>query len=93
MTPEQRVADAFRLTALKLEDAIERGRHSGKIDAEDLRETLLSIADDLDPLVMNSLEREAACLICDERDSDGLIYQDTETVRSDTRETIYDPEM
>ncbi|MDB5388873.1 MAG: hypothetical protein JWM11_4519 [Planctomycetaceae bacterium] len=51
MTPEQRVADVFRLTALKLEDALERGKHSGQIDAEDLLQTLLSIADYLDPPV------------------------------------------
>jgi hypothetical protein len=55
MTTEQRVADAFRLVALKLEYAIERGRRTKQIDAEDLLQTLLSIADDLDPQV-----REAA---------------------------------
>ena len=49
MTPEQRVADACRVVALRLEEALERGRRSAHIDAEDLRETLLAVADELDP--------------------------------------------
>jgi predicted metalloprotease len=36
MTTEQRVANAFRLVALKMEDNIERGRHTKRIDAKDL---------------------------------------------------------
>jgi hypothetical protein len=48
-TPEQIVADAFRVVAMRLEEALERGRRSTKLDANDLLETLLSIADELDP--------------------------------------------
>ena len=51
MTPEQKVADAFRVVAMRLEDALERGRRSTSIDANDLLETLLSVADQLDPPV------------------------------------------
>lgn len=51
MTTEQKIADAFRVVALRLEDAIERGRRSNRIDANDLLETLLSVADQLDPAV------------------------------------------
>lgn len=51
MTTEQKVADAFRVVALKLEDAIERGRNLKFVDANDLLETLVSIADQLDPPV------------------------------------------
>ena len=51
MTPEQRVADACRVVALRLEEALERGQRSAHIDAEDLRETLLAVADELDPPV------------------------------------------
>jgi hypothetical protein len=42
------IADAFRIVALRLEQAIESGHRSQHIDAEDLRETLLAVADLLD---------------------------------------------
>ena len=51
MTNEQRIADAFRNVALRLELALDEGRRSNRIDAEDLRETLLALADELDPPV------------------------------------------
>ena len=51
MTQEHKVADAFRLVAMSLEDALERGRRSKAITAGDLLETLLAIADRLDPPV------------------------------------------
>jgi len=44
---EQRVADALRKVALRLEAQ----RAGQTIDAEDLREALLAVADDLDPPV------------------------------------------
>lgn len=47
-TTEQHVADAFRRVAVKLQNALENGR-SERIDVHDLFETLLSIADELDP--------------------------------------------
>lgn len=49
MTPEQKVADAVRVVALRLEHALETGHRSTEIDANDLLETLLSVADQLDP--------------------------------------------
>jgi hypothetical protein len=51
MTPEHKIADAFLVVALRLEEKIERGHRSTVIDANDLLETLLSIADRLDPPV------------------------------------------
>jgi hypothetical protein len=51
MTPEQNIADALRVVALRLEEAIERGKRSNRIDANDLLETLLALADQLDPPV------------------------------------------
>ena len=51
MTNEQRIADAFRNVALRLEVELDEGRRSNRIDAEDLRETLLALADELDPPV------------------------------------------
>lgn len=47
--PEQNVADALRVVALRLEEALERGRRSKDFDANDLLQTLLSVADCLDP--------------------------------------------
>ena len=51
MTTEQKLADALRVVALRLEEAIERGKRSNHIDANDLLETLLAVADQLDPPV------------------------------------------
>lgn len=51
MTTEQKIADALRVVALRLEEAIERGKRSNRIDANDLLETLLALADQLDPPV------------------------------------------
>lgn len=56
MTPEQNVADAFRLIALRLELAIESGHRSNKIDANDLLETILAVADELDPPVGEAVQ-------------------------------------
>lgn len=54
MTSEHQFADAFRVVALRLEERIERAGRSFPIDANDLLETLLSIADGLDPPVTES---------------------------------------
>lgn len=49
MTNAHQLADAFRTVSLRLERALEEGRRSAHLDANDLCETLLSIADILDP--------------------------------------------
>lgn len=46
--PIHRVADAIRHAALRLERAFESGEVS-RLDANQLAETLLTIAEDLDP--------------------------------------------
>ena len=51
MNCEQKIADAFRNIALRLEIALDEGRRSNQIDAEDLLQTLLALADELDPPV------------------------------------------
>lgn len=43
------VADAIRRVTLRIEEALDAGRRSRHIDADDLLEALLSIADELDP--------------------------------------------
>ena len=45
------VADAIRTVTSKLQAAIEDGYRSRMIDADDLVEILLAIADELDPLL------------------------------------------
>ena len=47
-TPEHAVADALRKVAMQLEIAIDERRHSKHLDADDLLETLLAVADELD---------------------------------------------
>ena len=59
MATEHKIADAFRVVAMRLEDALERGRRSKTIDANDLLETLLSVADHLDPPFRDAEEPES----------------------------------
>lgn len=47
--PEQAVADALRKVVRRIDEELGDGVRSWKIDAEDLLETLLSVADELDP--------------------------------------------
>ncbi len=92
MTPEQKVADAVRVVALRLEEALERGRRSTCFDANDLLETLLSVADQLDPPLANNVAAAEACPNCGERNADRLVWQDDdETVRCAGCGTTYRP--
>ena len=50
--PNHRVADAMRKVALRLEDAYETGEVN-RIDAVQLAQILLSIAEELDPPLPN----------------------------------------
>ena len=47
--PEHAVADALRKVARRIDEELGDGLRSWKIDAEDLLQTLLSVADELDP--------------------------------------------
>ena len=58
-TPEQKVADALRKVAVRLQRALETGRKSWQIDAEDLLETILGVADELDPPTPSPKRRKA----------------------------------
>lgn len=48
------LADVLREVALAMEAAIESGRRSSRLDAVDLVETLLAIADRIDPPLPNT---------------------------------------
>lgn len=45
----QRIADAIRKVTAQVQRAIDEGRRSRMIDADDLVEVLLAIADELEP--------------------------------------------
>jgi hypothetical protein len=91
-TPEFKIADALRVVALRLENALEEGRRSNRIDANDLLETLLAVADQLDPPVANHVDPTEACPNCGERNADRLVCQDDdETVRCAGCGTRYHP--
>jgi hypothetical protein len=58
--PANPVADAIRTVTAKLQRAIDEGQRSRAIDADDLAEMLLAIADELDPLVTQAKAQVSA---------------------------------
>lgn len=85
------IADALRVVAMRLEQALEKGRRSSRIDANDLLETLLAVADELDPPVKSDVAPIDACPSCGERNADRLHWQDDETVLCAVCGTTYNP--
>lgn len=51
MNPEHKLADAIRSVTIAMRRSIDDGHRSRVIDADDLVEVLLAIADQLDPPV------------------------------------------
>ncbi len=92
MDPTHRLADAIREVTIAMQKAIDDGHRSRLIDADDLVEVLLSIADRLDPPTPVSTNEVAfPCRNCGEADADRLIWQDDEFVRCETCGTVYSP--
>lgn len=85
------VADAIREVTAAIQKAIDDGHRSRVIDAYDLVEVLLSIADRLDPPVQEPSLVQFPCPNCAENDADRLEWQDDEFVRCSTCGTIYSP--
>jgi ribosomal protein S27AE len=77
MTP---VADAIRTVTAKVQQAIDDGYRSRSIDADDLVEVLLAIADELDPPLADLVDPALACPNCGERRTDRLMMDDDELV-------------
>ena len=91
-TPELQMADAIREVTAAVQRAINDGYRSRAIDADDLIEVLLTIADRLDPPVPGAANEVAfPCPDCGESDADRLIWQDDEFVRCDSCGTIFSP--
>lgn len=90
--PELKIADAIREVTVAIQKAIDDGYRSRMIDAEDLVEVLLAVADRLDPPVPGTRnEVELPCPDCGESNTDRLIWQDDVFVRCDTCGTIFSP--
>ena len=49
VTAEQAVADAIRNVTAKMQEAIEKGKRSSRLDSHDLIDAMLAVADELDP--------------------------------------------
>ncbi|MBX3435740.1 MAG: hypothetical protein KF847_20675 [Pirellulales bacterium] len=93
--PHHQLADALRDVTLAIQNAIATGQRSRAIDADDLVEVLLAIADRIDPPLAepaHRVEPGEACPGCGERSSDRLLWQDDdETVRCARCGTTYRP--
>ena len=75
-----RVADAIRKVTVAMQRAIDSGERSRAIDAEDLMQVLLAVADELDPPTGDLVSAGNACPGCGERNPDVLVWQEDETV-------------
>ena len=95
--PELKIADAIREVTIAMQKAIADGYRSRMIDADDLVEVLLAIADRLDAPVTESVAPEFACPDCGMADADRLVWIADEFpgadkfVRCDACGTIFDP--
>ena len=90
------IADAIRTVTAKMQNAIRTGHTSRVIDADDLIETLLAIAAELDPqfdsLEGGEVDPQSACPDCGERRAKHLGRDDSGAfVRCRTCETIFEP--
>lgn len=91
-SPQLPLADAIREVTAAMQRAIDDGYRSRMIDADDLIEVLLAIADRLDPPVPDTTNEVAfPCPECGESYADRLIWQDDEFVRCDACGTIFAP--
>ena len=91
MTPEQKTAAAIRKVMIAVQNAIEVGHRSSMIEADDLVDVLLAIADELDPPLATLVASEFACPHCGERRDDHLVWHDDEFVRCSGCGTEYVP--
>ena len=75
------IAEALRKVTVAMQQAIDSGERARAIDAEDLIQVLLAVADELDPPMPSQLVSAAdACPFCGERHPDRLVWQDDQVV-------------
>ena len=86
-----RIADAIREVTAAVQKSIEDGYRSRMVDADDLIEVLLAIADCLDPPVPNEVAAEFGCPECSERDADRLAVQEGDLVHCRSCGIVFDP--
>jgi len=79
-----KLADAIRQVTARVQKEIESGNRSRMIDADDLVEILLSIADRLDPPFKTNV-----CPKCGEFDREKLAWQDDGQIYCGTCGTTY----
>lgn len=87
----EQIADAIREVTAAVQAAVTNGYRSRMIDADDLVEVLLAIADRLDPPVRNEVDTAFACPECGERDPDRLVWGDDDFVRCTSCGITFDP--
>jgi hypothetical protein len=68
------VADAIRNVTAKMQEVIDSGKRSTRIDANDVIDVLLAIADEIDRPFAGLVNPEDACPKCGERDQDKLVW-------------------
>lgn len=87
-----RIANVIREVTAAMQSAIAEGYRARMIDAEDLVEVLLAIADRLDPPVRGTANEVAfPCPDCGERNSDRLEVQDGDLVHCRSCGVVFDP--
>ncbi|MCC7424463.1 MAG: hypothetical protein IT428_29705 [Planctomycetaceae bacterium] len=77
----RKVAAAIRRVTSIVQKEIAAGGRTTQIDAEDVVQILLAVADHLDPPFGGPVDEADACPHCGERESDNLVWQDDESVR------------
>jgi rubredoxin len=89
--PNHQLADAIREVTVAMQKAIADGCRSRMIDADDLVEVLLAVADRLDPPVRDEVDAAFACPECGERHPDRLVWGDEDLVRCASCGITFDP--
>jgi hypothetical protein len=79
--PTHELADAIRNLTARMRRAVDDGGRPRQLDAEDLLEVFLALADELDSPFAELVDPAEACPQCGERCTDRLIWQDDEQVR------------
>lgn len=85
------IADALRTVTAKMQVAIVAGERSQRIEADDVIEVLLAVADEIEPELGNRVAPADACPACGERLADKLVWQDDDAVHCGTCGADYQP--